>query len=133
MQWIALTLTWAPTVAHNGYLDEPLATGVVDFSLTIGFWLAALGVALWRGVQDRDEFAGLAAACIALFLLLNWGDSIMQFYFRFPFYAALTALFALLGSAGRTPPDQPAPLGRQFSRAATSAGPQNARRNRAAK
>jgi hypothetical protein len=31
-----------------------------------------------------------------LFLAFNWGDSIFQFYFRYPFYVALIGLFALV-------------------------------------
>jgi exopolysaccharide production protein ExoQ len=96
LQEIALALTWAPTVAHNGFLDELLATGLIGLTLNLAFWLVALGVAVYRGIVDRDEFAWFAAACIAFFLLLNWGDSILQFYFRFPFYVSLIALFALL-------------------------------------
>jgi exopolysaccharide production protein ExoQ len=101
LQQLAIALPWAPTVAHNGFLDELLATGVIGLTLSMLFWLTALGVAIRTAIVERDEFAWLVSACIAFFLLLNWGDSIMQFYFRFPFYAALVALFALLASPRR--------------------------------
>jgi O-antigen ligase len=122
LQQVASALNWAPVVAHNGYLDETLATGLIGVTLNVAFWLAALGVALWRAVHDRDEFAWLAAACISLYLLLNWGDSIMQFYFRYPFYASLVALFAMLGSARNG-----------LSRVASSAAQQSGLRSPAAK
>jgi exopolysaccharide production protein ExoQ len=98
LQQIGVALTWAPTVAHNGFLDELLATGLIGVSLSLAFWLAALGIAVRRAIVDHDEFAWLASACVAFFLLLNWGDSIMQFYFRFPFYASLVILIALLAN-----------------------------------
>ena len=88
-------ISWAPVVAHNGYIDELLATGLIGGVLSVLFWLAAVVVALASARDRRDDFAALVLCWTLLFLLLNWGDSIMQLYFRFPFYVALSGLFAL--------------------------------------
>jgi len=88
-------ISWAPVVAHNGYLDEVLATGLIGAGLSLAFWLVGLAFALARARDLRDDFAAVVVCWTLLFLLFNWGDSIMQLYFRFPFYVALTALFAL--------------------------------------
>jgi exopolysaccharide production protein ExoQ len=88
-------ISWAPVVAHNGYIDEVLATGLIGGALSVLFWLAAVVVALASARDRRDDFAALVLCWTLLFLLLNWGDSIMQLYFRFPFYVALSGLFAL--------------------------------------
>jgi O-antigen ligase len=85
---------WAAVVAHNGFLDEILATGLIGAGLALGFWLVGATIALVSA--RRDDFAAMVACWVLLFLLFNWGDSIFQFYFRFPFYVALTGLFTLV-------------------------------------
>lgn len=88
-------ISWAPVVAHNGYIDEVLATGLIGAALCVVFWLAGVLFALGSARNLRDDFAAVVLCWTLLFLLFNWGDSIMQLYFRFPFYAALTGVFAL--------------------------------------
>jgi exopolysaccharide production protein ExoQ len=90
-------ISWAPVVAHNGYLDEVLATGMIGAVACLAFWVVGTLVALASAHDRRDDFAAMVACWIVLFLLFNWGDSILQLYFRFPFYVALTGLFALVG------------------------------------
>jgi exopolysaccharide production protein ExoQ len=90
-------ISWAPVVAHNGYLDEVLATGLIGATVCVAFWLVGTLVALASARDLRDNFALMVTCWIVLFLLFNWGDSILQLYFRFPFYVALTGLFALAG------------------------------------
>jgi exopolysaccharide production protein ExoQ len=89
-------ISWAPVVAHNGYLDEVLATGLIGATVCLVFWVVGTLVALASARALRDDFAAMVACWIVLFLLFNWGDSILQLYFRFPFYVALTGLFALV-------------------------------------
>jgi exopolysaccharide production protein ExoQ len=88
-------ISWAPVVAHNGYIDEVLATGLIGAALCLAFWLAGLAFGLARARDLSDDFAAVVLCWTLLFLLFNWGDSIMQLYFRFPFYVALAGLFAL--------------------------------------
>jgi len=85
-------IDWHPPVGHNGFLDEVLGTGVIGLTLLLSAWLFGAIVA-WR---RRDWFGAFVSSALLLFLLLNVGDTIMQYYFQFPFYVALTALFALL-------------------------------------
>ncbi len=89
-------ISWAPVVAHNGYLDEVLATGLIGAAICLSFWLIGTLVALASARDLRDDFAAMVVCWIVLFLLFNWGDSILQLYFRFPFYVALTGLFTLV-------------------------------------
>jgi O-antigen ligase len=88
-------INWAPVLAHNGYIDEVLATGLIGAALSIAFWLTGAFVGLANARDLRDDFAAVIVCWTLLFLLFNWGDSIMQVYFRFPFYVALAGLFAL--------------------------------------
>jgi exopolysaccharide production protein ExoQ len=92
-------ISWAPVVAHNGYIDEVLATGLIGAALSVMFWLAGAVVALLLARDLRDDFAAVILCWTLLFLLFNWDDSIMQLYFRFPFYVALTGLFSLVSRA----------------------------------
>jgi O-antigen ligase len=103
-------VSWAPVVAHNGYIDEVLATGLIGAGLCLAFWLAGLALGISRARDPSDDFAAVVVAWTLLFLLFNWGDSIMQLYFRFPFYVALAALFALAARpnpAAATRPTRP--------------------------
>jgi exopolysaccharide production protein ExoQ len=92
-------IDWHPPVGHNGFLDEVLGTGVIGLILLLSAWLFG-GVVAWR---RRDWFGAFVSSAMLLFLLLNVGDTIMQYYFQFPFYAALTALFALLARSTAEP------------------------------
>ena len=88
-------IPWHPPVGHDGYLDETLATGATGLVLFLGLWLTGLVVA-WRQRFTQQVVLGEVVGCWMLFFLLaNVGDTIMQAYFQFPFYAALVGLFAL--------------------------------------
>jgi exopolysaccharide production protein ExoQ len=89
-------LHWRPPHAHNGYLDEILGTGIVGLALFLVAWVGGGLAAWWIARRTGDAFGTLVACWMLHFLLLNALDTIMQLYFQFPFYAALSALFVLL-------------------------------------
>jgi len=92
---------WRAPVGHEGYLDEALGTGLIGLFLFLSIWLTGLVLAVRARLQHVQPFAMIVLAWMILFLMYNVGDSIMQSYFQFPFYASLTALFALLGQQAR--------------------------------
>ncbi|MDQ6672247.1 MAG: hypothetical protein M3069_16135 [Chloroflexota bacterium] len=92
---------WNAPAGHEGYLDEALGTGLIGLSLFLCVWLVGLVLATRARLQHIDPFATIVLAWMILFLMYNVGDSIMQSYFQVPFYASLTALFALLGQQAR--------------------------------
>ena len=85
---------WRAVVAHNGFLDELLATGIIGLVLALAFWLQSMRVSA-RIAADRYA-ASLVVGWLLLFLLFNSMGSIMQSYFQAPTIFSLTALFALL-------------------------------------
>jgi O-antigen ligase len=95
MAYVWDVVHWQAVIAHNGFLDEVLATGAIGLVLFLAFWLAGIGLA---ARASRHPFGLLVLCWLVLFVLFNLGDSIMQSYFRFPFYASVLALFALLGA-----------------------------------
>jgi O-antigen ligase len=99
MARIWAVVPWQPPVAHDGFLDEALGTGLIGLVLMLGTWLTGMFGA-WR---RPGPFATLVGISMLLFLLLNVGDSIMQSYFQFPFYAALTSLVLLLARSAERP------------------------------
>jgi exopolysaccharide production protein ExoQ len=86
-------IPWHPPVAHDGFLDEVLGTGLIGSALLLLAW----GMGTLIAIRRSDYFGALVALGMVLFLLLNVGDSIMQSYFQFPFYAAVAGLATLLG------------------------------------
>ncbi len=92
---------WAAPAGHEGYLDEALGTGLAGLFLFLGTWVTGVVLAARARLQRMQHFATIVLAWMTLFLMYNAGDSIMQSYFQFPFYASLTALFALLGQQAR--------------------------------
>jgi exopolysaccharide production protein ExoQ len=99
MARIWAVVPWQPPVAHDGFLDELLGTGLIGLVLMLGAWLTGMFGAWWR----QGPFATLVGVSMLLFLLLNVGDSIMQSYFQFPFYAALTGLALMLARSAERP------------------------------
>src|SRR5205807_796804 len=94
-------IPWHPPVGHNGFLDELLATGAIGLGLFLSVWITGLVVA-WRRRLSRQQLFGELVGCWMLFFLLaNIGDTIMQYYFQFPFYASLIGLFAMAARRGR--------------------------------
>jgi O-antigen ligase len=89
---------WDAPVAHNGFIDEALATGVIGLFLFLVLWLTGIWYSIRLRVVHGDADAILVIAFMAFFLACNAGDSLMQTYARFPFYVSLTALFTLLGA-----------------------------------
>jgi O-antigen ligase len=104
LQAVWRVLTWKPPIGHNGFLDEILGTGVVGLVLFLLAWLTAIKTCIELKASRRSALGGLAAVWLVMFLFMNAGDSIMQTYFQFPFFASLTAVFAVLGSQVRTVP-----------------------------
>jgi len=96
---------WNAPVAHNGFIDEALATGVIGLFLFLALWLTGIWHSIRLRVMDGDADAILVIAFMVFFLACNLGDSLMQTYARFPFYVSLTALFTVLGArlASRRP------------------------------
>jgi O-antigen ligase len=92
---------WEAPAAHNGFLDEALATGLIGLVLFLIFWLSGTVLALLIRARRKDPFATLVVATMLFFLVCNVGDSQMQWYARFAFYVPVTALFALLGRHAR--------------------------------
>lgn len=88
---------WRATVAHDGFLDEILATGSVGLGLFLCFWIAGMYGSLRRGVRDRNPLPPgyLVFGWMFLFLMFNCMDSILQAFFQFPMFASLTGVFAL--------------------------------------
>ena len=98
-------IPWHPPVGHNGFLDELLATGAIGLGLFLSVWITGLVVA-WRRRLSRQQLFGELVGCWMLFFLLaNIGDTIMQYYFQFPFYASLIGLFAMAARRGRLTSD----------------------------
>jgi hypothetical protein len=103
MPLIWAVIHWPAPVAHDGFLDEVLGTGLVGLSIFLAMWVSAIVIA-WR---QPSRFGALVAVWLLMFLFLNIGDSIMQSYFQFPFYVSLLAFAALLATterASRRPP-----------------------------
>jgi O-antigen ligase len=86
---------WPAVVAHNGFLDELLGTGIIGLSLFLAFLGSGIRSSLRHTRTDRR--AGyLVLGWLLLFLMSNTTGSIMQAYFQYPTLFAVTALFALL-------------------------------------
>jgi exopolysaccharide production protein ExoQ len=96
IQDVQAVVKWSAVIAHNGYLDEALGTGMIGLGLFAIFWVVGLGK-LWV-TQRRGyvRFAGVAFAWLVLFVVLNLDDSLLQRSFIMPFYLANTGLFAVL-------------------------------------
>jgi O-antigen ligase len=82
------TTKWYAVVAHNGYLDEILATGVVGLVLLMAFWIYGMVISYRLGSGGYLVFAWMV-----LFLYLNTMGSIIQSYFMCPTFITLTGLF----------------------------------------
>jgi len=86
---------WPAVVAHNGFLDELLATGAIGLGLCLLFWLTSLRTCL--DLKSYDSRAKhLTFGWLVLFLCFNSMGSLLQSYSEAPTLFSLTALFALL-------------------------------------
>ncbi len=86
---------WTAPVAHNGFIDETLGTGVIGLSLLLTGWLAAMRRAALLMKEGRGS-ALFILAVMMLTLLINSTDTIFQFPIRFPFLAAMVGLGCLM-------------------------------------
>jgi O-antigen ligase len=88
---------WHAVVAHNGFLDELLGTGVIGLLLFLAFWFCC--IKLTRRVARHDRAAGyLVLGWLLLFLFFNSAGSLLQSYFQSPTLFSLTALFTVMVS-----------------------------------
>lgn len=90
---------WPAVTAHNGYIDEILATGLPGLVLLLGAWVTAIVNLARRASKRRDAFALLGAVWVGCYLLLNLGEALMQNFLNFPFYSALVLAFAAFSSS----------------------------------
>ncbi len=81
---------WPAVSAHNGYLDEMLATGIPGALAMTAIWASGLWQSLRAGRRERDGLALLAAAVAALYLAMNLITSLNQNYESYPFLVGLT-------------------------------------------
>ncbi len=86
---------WSATVAHNGFLDELLATGILGLILILAFWLQGMRESL-RATHQEKHARYLVFGWLLLFLFFNSMGSILQSYFQSPTIFSLTALSSLL-------------------------------------
>ena len=88
---------WHAPVAHNGYLDEWVHTGLIGLILLLCFFIFAS----WRtlSISRRTFTASLAVPWMVLFLALNIFDSYFQSWYRIPAMAAMTMLFSCLSTS----------------------------------
>jgi O-antigen ligase len=91
---------WPAVVAHNGFLDELLGTGVIGLLLFLAFWFASMQFTLRFAGQDKRS-GYLVFAWLLLFLFCNSMGSILQSYFQAPTLFSGTALFAVLAQSSR--------------------------------
>ncbi len=92
-------------VAHNGFIDELLATGAVGLTLLLIFWAYA-GYAAIKRVRQGDNLGWLVILFILLYLLSNLTSSIMQLYLEVSFIVPL-ALIGLMESTRLAKPYEP--------------------------
>ena len=94
---------WRAVSAHNGFLDELLATGLIGLSLYLAFWLAGMVTAFRLGRLYSLPFGYMVAGWLLLFLLFNSLESIFQMFFQLPTFLSLIALFALIPQTAPAP------------------------------
>jgi hypothetical protein len=82
---------WHAVVAHNGFLDEILATGLVGLTLLLTFWFYGMYVSLKLRSGGYVVFGWML-----LFLFLNVMSSIIQSFFAYPTLITLIALGAVM-------------------------------------
>jgi len=82
---------WHAVVAHNGFLDEILATGLVGLALQLTFWFYGMYISL-----KLRSGGYLVFGWMLLFLFLNVMSSIIQSFFAYPTLVTLIALGAIM-------------------------------------
>ncbi len=86
------SVQWQAPCAHNGFLDEMAQTGLVGVGLFLAFCIAAARDLKRIALKSLKLPATLVLWWLALFLLINTIDSILQFYFKVPFFFTLAAI-----------------------------------------
>ena len=86
--------------AHNGYIEELLAGGVIGLAVCLWLWAASIAEVLKRAVGERRPYCLFLLGCIAFVLGYNWVDSLFQFYTGVCLVFLFTGLFALSGHTG---------------------------------
>jgi hypothetical protein len=82
---------WYAVVAHNGFLDEVLATGFVGLFFLMSFWAYGMYLAF------RARGCGyLTFGWLLLFLFFNTMDSLIQSFFVLPTLISLMGLAAVM-------------------------------------
>lgn len=95
---IFVSAGWHATAAHNGFLDEILATGMVGLALFMAFWFYGMTVCL-RVARQQDETSGhMVFAWMLMYLLFNTTDTLNQSWFKAPVFFTIAALFAAMRS-----------------------------------
>jgi exopolysaccharide production protein ExoQ len=92
---------WPYVVAHNGYIEELLATGAVGLSLLLLFWAFIMHSALKRAYQG-DNFGWLTVSLVLFYLLANITQSFMQWYHELVPFCVPLALVGLMESTRPT-------------------------------
>jgi O-antigen ligase len=82
---------WHAVVAHNGFLDEILATGLVGLTLLLTFWIYGMYISFKLRSGGYVVFGWML-----LFLFLNVMSSIIQSFFAYPTLIVLVALGAVM-------------------------------------
>lgn len=86
---------WHAPLAHNGYLDETIQTGLIGMGLMLLFLAAVL--AKIHKLSRRYPAATIGLSWIALFLLLNLTDSYFQNFRRLAVVSTMLMSFSCLG------------------------------------
>jgi O-antigen ligase len=87
---------WHAVVAHSGFLDELLATGLIGLCLLLAFWFYGMALSLRLARKHDYEIGHLVFSWMLLFLLFNTLDSIIQAYLKAPTVFSFVGLFAMM-------------------------------------
>jgi exopolysaccharide production protein ExoQ len=83
---------WRAPIAHNGYLDEFLATGAIGLLLNLAFYVTAAKSTVKIYTARLDGASLMVLGWLILNVLFNIVDTINQFYFKLPYYALIAGL-----------------------------------------
>lgn len=78
--------------AHNGFIEEILATGFIGLALFLLFWIFTMTLAA-RRVRRGDPLGWLALLFMIFYLILNITSSLLQNHLELPFMV----VFAVIG------------------------------------
>lgn len=95
LQQIYAVTGWPAVNAHNGFLDEMLATGIIGLALAVAFLVKWFRIASEYCRFEKREGV-LMISWIVLFLCFNTMDSIFQMlHSQFPALLLFTSIYAL--------------------------------------